>query len=344
MSDWQERITHETAPAIRAEHELRYRISAPLILAGGPWVDLGCGNGLAAAAALGDARPAHAVLVDLDEQAVARAAGELGLPEASLLAGDLTDGQVLERIAGAVHELGDGAVVTCFEVVEHLSTFLPLLQWSVALAREHAATFVISVPNDAFWSIQNPHHLTAWSDGSFQELCGLLPAERTLMRQVALTGSALVEWDAAPARYEPAVDVGGEATIATHFIAAFGPRHREVWHGALAVQTDQLEQRRWERQRENDVALMQKLAGEHEAEVDALDRKIIEQREQLRENTAAFDEWRVYIHELERELGRPLSGSAEAMAAEAGAAPAAVDSPPAAPPAAEPAGPGEPQA
>ena len=26
MSDWQERITRETAPAIRAEHELRYRL------------------------------------------------------------------------------------------------------------------------------------------------------------------------------------------------------------------------------------------------------------------------------------------------------------------------------
>jgi SAM-dependent methyltransferase len=324
MSDWQERITHETAPAIRAEHELRYRISAPLILAGGPWVDLGCGNGLAAAAALGDARPARAVLVDLDERAVARAAGELGLPEASLLAGDLTDGRVLERIAGAVHALGDGAVVTCFEVVEHLSTFLPLLQWSVALAREHAATFVISVPNDAFWSIQNPHHLTAWSEGSFQELCGLLPAERTLMRQVALTGSALVGWDAAPASYEPTVEVGGDAAVATHFIAAFGPRHGEVWHGALAVQTDQLEQRRWERQRENNVVLAQ-------AALEAEERTVIEQREQLRENTATFDEWRAYIHELERELGRPLSGSAEAMAAEAGAP-------------APPAGPSEPQA
>jgi SAM-dependent methyltransferase len=326
MSDWQERITHETAPAIRAEHELRYRISAPLILAGGPWVDLGCGNGLAAATALGDARPAHAILVDLDDQAVARAAGELGLPKASLIAGDLTDVQVLGRIADAVLELGDGAVVTCFEVVEHLSTFLPLLEWSVALAHEHAATFVISVPNDAFWSIQNPHHLTAWSEGSFHELCGLLPAEHTLMRQVALTGSALIGWDATPARYEPAVEIGGEAAVATHFIAAFGPRHREVWHGALAVQTDQLGQRRWERQRENDVALMQKLAGEHEAEVEALDRKIIEQREQLRENTAAFDEWRAYIHELERELGRPLSGSAEAMAEGASAAEGVRDS------------------
>ncbi|HYM55039.1 MAG TPA: hypothetical protein VES97_06730, partial [Solirubrobacteraceae bacterium] len=101
----------------------------------------------------------------------------------------------------------------------------------------------------------------------------------------------------------------GEGTVATHFIAAFGPRHRELGRGALAVQTDMVEQRRWERQRENDLALMQKVAGEHEAEVEALDLKIVEQGEELRERTVWFEEWRVYIHELERELGRPLSGA-----------------------------------
>src|SRR5438105_9176840 len=106
MPDWQERITHETAPAIRVEHELRYRIAAPLILAGGPWADLGCGNGLAAAAALGEDRPAHAVLVDLGEEVVARAAEELGMPGARQLAGDLTDPDDLRRIGEALLEVG----------------------------------------------------------------------------------------------------------------------------------------------------------------------------------------------------------------------------------------------
>ncbi len=79
MSDWQERITRETAPSIRAEHELRYRMAAPLIASGAPWADLGCGNGVAAAAAFGAARPARAVLVDIDAESVSRAARELGL-------------------------------------------------------------------------------------------------------------------------------------------------------------------------------------------------------------------------------------------------------------------------
>lgn len=302
MSDWQERITRETAPAIRAEHELRYRIAAPLILAGGPWADLGCGNGLAAAAALGEDRPRNALLLDMDGGAVERAAGELGLPQAKQLVADLTDPQALERIGAALLELGEQPTVTCFEVVEHLSTFLPLIEWSVAFAREHAGTFVISVPNDAFWAIDNPHHLTAWSEGAFKELCQLLPGERTLLRQIALTGSAILDWDATPARHELAVEVGGEGTVATHLIAAFGARHREVCRGALAVQADQLEQRRWERQRESNVALAQ-------AAIEAQEAIIVEQREELRGHTATFDEWRAYIHELETKLGLPLSGS-----------------------------------
>jgi SAM-dependent methyltransferase len=309
MSDWQERITHETAPAIQAEHELRYRLAAPLILSGGPWADLGCGNGVAAAAALGDARPAHAVLIDVDEQAAARAARELSLPEATVLAADLTDPADLQRISQALR-LGDGkpAVVTCFEVIEHLSSFVALLEWSSSLAQEHAATFLISVPNDAFWSIQNPHHRTSWSEGAFEELRGLLPAEQTLLRQVALEGSALVGWEGPAERHELTVAAGGEGAVATHFIAAFGPRHQALRGGALAVQADMVEQRRWERQRENNLALMQKVAGEHEIEAQALNAKIVEQRDELRERTVWFEEWRAYIHELERELGRPLSG------------------------------------
>jgi hypothetical protein len=312
MSDWQERITHETAPAIRAEHELRYRIAAPLILAGGPWADLGGGNGVAAAAALGEARPPEAVLVDVDADVVAGAARELGMARATQIVGDLTDPAALERVGEALLAAEGDPVVTCFEVVEHLSTFLPLLEWSGELARVRAATFVISVPNDAFWAIQNPHHLSAWSEGAFEELCQLLPAEHTLARQVALTGSALVDWDAAPTRHELTADVGGGETVATHFIAAFGPRQHQLWHGALAVQTDQLEQRRWERQRESNAAVAQDLAQARQAAVIAQEATITAQNEKLREHTRQFDEWRAYIHELERELGKPLSGSAEA--------------------------------
>jgi len=297
MSDWQERITHETAPAIRAEHDLRYRTAAPLILSGGPWADLGCGNGIAAAAALGSQRPAHAVLVDVDHDAVTLAARELGMPHSRQLVADLADPAQLARISEHLLAASGPPLITCFEVVEHLSSFLALLEWANELVREHECTFLISVPNDAFWAIQNPHHLSSWGEGAFEELRGLLPCEHTLLRQVSLSGSALVDWEESPDTHALEAQVGGPGTVATHFIAAFGPRHGEVKRSALAVQTAMLEQRRWERQRENDLAVTQRLAREQEAE--------------LRQRTIWFEEWRTYIHELERELGRGLSGVTE---------------------------------
>lgn len=323
MSDWQERITRETAPAIRGEHELRYRLVAPLIAASAVWADLGCGTGLAAhaaLAALGDPRPASAVLVDLEPSAVAGAAGELGIAETTQLAGDLSDPALLSEIGAALLAREGERVVSCFEVVEHLPTFVPLLEWSTALASEGAATFAISVPNDAFWSIENPFHVSTWSEGAFEELRRLLPSEHTLLRQVALSGSALCEWEGAGERHELAVQAGGEGAVATHFIAAFGPRHGELRRAALASQTDMLAQRRWERQRESNAALAERLAQERRQALSEQERTIAEQREQLRANTAQFDEWRAYIHELEAQLGKPLAGSQEAMRAERGEA------------------------
>lgn len=304
MSDWQERITHDTPPAIRAEHALRYRTAAPLILASGTWADLGCGNGIAARTALGEERPRHAVLVDVDEQTVALAAAELEIPGARPLTGDLTDPAALQEIGASLLELPGEPVITCFEVVEHLASFLPLLEWAGTMAAEHRCTFLISVPNDAFWSIRNPHHLTSWGEGAFEELRRLLPAEQTLLRQIALSGSALCDWDETPEHQALDVRVGGDETVASHFIAAFGPRHAELRRSAVAVQTDMLAQRRWERERESDLALAQR-------QVILTEQQVIEQQEELQRRTVWFEEWRTYIHELEQELRRPLSGVSE---------------------------------
>jgi hypothetical protein len=301
MSNWQERITHETAPAIRVEHELRYRVAAPLILAGSAWADLGCGNGLAAAAALGAGRPAAMVLADLELEAVRQAARTLGAPEDAGLAADLTEPGDLRRVGEVLASLGGEPVVTCFEVLEHLAVFVPVIEWAGELARERGATVVLSVPNDAFWSIENPHHQTKWSEGAFEELRQLLPPEHTLLRQVALAGSAIVDWDAALEHYPLAVDAGGEATIATHFVVAFGPRHEQVSKAALAVQASMLDQRQWERERESNLATAQETVVQQRAELDGHEATIIKLRQE-------FVAWRAYIHELEGELGRPLSG------------------------------------
>lgn len=308
MSDWQERITRETAPAIRVEHDLRYRIAAPLIASSGAWADLGCGNGIAATAALGAQRPGRAILVDVEPEAVARAAAELQMAAVETLAGDLTDPDVLGEIGERLTAAQAPRAATCFEVVEHLSSFVPLLEWSVQLAAERDVTFLLSVPNDAFWSIENPHHRTCWGPQAFDELRRLLPEEQTLLRQIAVVGSGVAPWEG-DAGYEMAVELGGEQAIPTHFIAAFGPRHRELALGALAVQSDLTEQREWERQRESDLVSFEQMLGECRERVAMQEAVLTEQREQINEHIAQFDAWRAYIHELEGELGRPLSGT-----------------------------------
>jgi SAM-dependent methyltransferase len=304
MSGWQERITQDTAPAIRVEHELRYRVAAPLILDRGVWADLGCGNGLAAAAAIPDASALRVLLVDVEREAVARAAQTLEVPDSAQLAADLTAPADLSRIGEALRGLAGEPVVTCFEVVEHLESFVPLLRWAHELVRESAATFVLSVPNDAFWSIQNPHHVTAWDERAFDELRVLLPAQHTLLRQVSLSGSAMLDWGAKPHRQALSVEVGGERAVATHFLVAFGPRHHEVRGAALAAQSDMLDQRRWERQRDSNLAYAEQTVAEQSA-------TIATQHQELRAFVVQFDEWRAYIHELERALGRPLSGTSQ---------------------------------
>ena len=119
--------------------------------------------------------------------------------------------------------------------------------------REHGATFLISVPNDAFWSIQNPHHRTSLGRGRLRGAARPAAGGAHAAAPGALSGSALVGWEAAPERHELEVEAGGARAVATHFIAAFGPRHAAA-HGCARGQADMIEQRRWERQRESDSA------------------------------------------------------------------------------------------
>jgi SAM-dependent methyltransferase len=296
MPDWQERITRGTPPAVRVEHDARYRLVSDVIAASVAWCDLGCGNGLAAAAALGDARPKRAVLVDVDEAATEQAVREIG-PDAEGIVADLTVEADLERIAKAVlADPGAKRVVTCFEVIEHLETFVPLVEWLRALS-EGGVDVLLSVPNDAFGAVENPHHRTMWGQGSFDELTQLLPEGTVLIHQVALHGSAVVPRDSESFEQPLAVAIDAAAAVPTHFLAAFGPRADALAPAAGVVQADLEPQRTWERQRDANASLVPKLF--------ALNREL---EEVVERNSQWFAEWRTYIHDLERRLGLPLSG------------------------------------
>jgi hypothetical protein len=285
MPDWQERITVETEPALRVEHELRYRLAGPAIAQARTWCDLGCGNGVAAAGALGERLPEHAVLVDRERAVVETACDTLrGRADLEPVVADLTEPDDLARLRGTLLEHPVERVITCFEVMEHLRTFVPLTELLVELAESGEATVLLSVPNDAFWSVENPHHQTMWSEGAFEELRRLLPEEHVFARQTSLQGSAIVTGDD-DADYDVTAHVPAGGLVPTHFLAAFGPRRLDVLAGAAVTTVDLHEQRRWVRQREADVLLVEMFVRERE-------------------------EWRRYIGELEDRLGGRRSGIA----------------------------------
>jgi 2-polyprenyl-3-methyl-5-hydroxy-6-metoxy-1,4-benzoquinol methylase len=288
MPDWYERITQETPPDIVAEHDLRYALVAPLIAESALWCDLGCGNGIGAATALAGRRPGgRVVLVDNDGDAIAAARRELGVADAVALTADLASADGLARVREHVGG-EEGTVVTCFEVIEHLESFVPLVTMLSELVEGGETTVVLSVPNDAFWNMRNPYHLAAWGEGAMAELRSVLPAGHVVLHQVALSGSAVVR-EGGEERFE----VGVQAQAAgppTHFIVALGAQTERLRPGAQVTQLDVVAHRSWERQREAHLAVAEAT---------------------IAKQSKWFEEWRRHIHGLEKELGRPLSGAGE---------------------------------
>ena len=303
MPDWQERITRETNPALRVEHDLRYRLAEPLILGARTWIDLGCGNGVAAAEALGGAFDGRAVLVDVDADAVEAAANEIN-GDTTPLQADLTDREALARVREAILAGEAPRAITAFEVIEHLTTFVPLVELLSELAEQGEATVVLSVPNDDFWAIDNPFHATMWGEGSFAELRSILPEGAVVASQLALQGSAVVPEGQDGQSVDVPIEPSAEGAVPTHFLTALGPQAAALTVHAGVAQTDLDARRAWERQREADLAYMEVLhrrVAELQAENDTF-------RAELQGNHKEFEDWRTYIHELEGKLGLPLSG------------------------------------
>jgi hypothetical protein len=226
------------------------------------WIDLGCGAGVAAADALEDRFGGHAILVDAAQDALDEATAIVSAGTTTAVRADLADQADVARVRTAALEAGPGGCLTCFEVVEHLSTFVPLLELMVELTTEHGYSAILSVPNDAFWALENPFHQTMWGEGAFEELRRLLPEPHVIARQVPVTGSAIVLEDLTADLAVPAVPVERDR-VPSHFIAAFGPRADTLRPLAFATAADLDGQRTWERQREAQLAFL-------EAEVAAL--------------------------------------------------------------------------
>ena len=278
--EWQERITRDTPPSIRIEHELRYALAAPLISSAGTWLDLGCGAGVAAAAALAGEGPARAVLVDASADALGEAARDVVAGEVLPVEADLSSETGLATVREALADARDGCA-TCFEVIEHLDSFIGVVELLVELAAERAFTVVLSVPNDAFWPVESPWHTTMWGEGSFEELRRLLPIEHVVAHQVPLQGSSIVP-QGTDALAAPGFGTREDA-VPSHLLAAFGPRCHELTAMSSVAQADLASQRRWERTREANLAFYE---------------------DRIQWAQAEFSAWRGYMNELEHKLGR----------------------------------------
>lgn len=284
--DWEERISRDTNPAIRIEHDVRYRLAVPVIRESAVWCDLGCGNGIAAASALGGPFSGRAVLVDVADDALGQAERAIQAEGTVTLRADLAAEGDLRRVRDALlEEDRGGGCITCFEVVEHLTSFVPLVDTLVELAENYGFTVALSVPNDAFWSIENPFHHTIWGEGAFEELRRLLPQDHVVAHQFALHGS--LTWIDGDQLEQHTIKLDPPAgTPPTHFLVGLGPGAARLAGAAAVGPADLVEERRWQRQRESDLAFLQSLE-------------------------AQLSEWRAYIHELEGRLGLPLSGTGD---------------------------------
>jgi 2-polyprenyl-3-methyl-5-hydroxy-6-metoxy-1,4-benzoquinol methylase len=299
---WQERITAGTDPSVRTEHTLRYEVAAPVVRQAATWCDLGCGTGLAAGSATDGPFEGELVLVDVDAASVTQAAAHLRADTITPLAADLNEPAGRAAVRAAVLGAAAPRAITCFEVLEHVRDLAAVVELLVELAG-HATTVVLSVPNDAFWAIENPYHLTTWSAAAFTELRAMLPTGHVFAEQVPLRGSRITVQGADPD--EPAGVEAHEGAVPSHFIAAFGPAAWQLRGGAAIFEADQRGERNWTQQRERDVGYLDARVGELEAGLVA-----------LRDQAAQMEQWRRYIHDLEDRLGLPRAGSAAAMANE----------------------------
>jgi hypothetical protein len=251
MPTWESRVTVGARPAYWIEAGLRYALVAPVVADAPVWVDLGCAAGAAAAEALGPGHAGDVILVHADDEALEKARRELRDVRVTTLTADLASEIGAAAVTDAIGDRQSG-VVTCFETLADLETFVPAVDLLIGLSEAH--TVVLSVPNDAFWSIDQPSRRTAWGEGAFEELRRLVPAAHLRLDQVPLAASAI----APPGESELAlgpVRIGAQR-VPSSILLAFGPGHERLLPVAMARTSDAGEERRIERERASQMAFL----------------------------------------------------------------------------------------
>lgn len=286
----QERIDIHTDPRIVREHVLRYRFALPVLRESDAWLDVGCGLGLAAAAALDShPRPDRTLLVDRDGESLEAARVALDADTGDALEVDLASEPDVARLEKIVLDAFDGrrACITCFEVIEHLDDFVPLIGLLRRCVEGVGATVVLSVPNDSFWPMHNPHHKTIWGGDAFEEFRTLFPEDTLVAHQFALAGSCLQPLGSSHEERSHLLPVEiREGGSPTHYVIAWGPSAAALQAVAGLEQVDLDAQRAWERQRDANLEWLRQREEDllyHEREA----KRLSEELEALRATSAA---------------------------------------------------------
>lgn len=271
---FEERIAPTSAPELVAEHEARYRFARPAIRGAGTWCDLSCGTAAGSSRAMEGELPPRVVLTDIDPDALAGAVERLERSRdgagdgAGVGSGiesevvDLTSPLALDGLCRRLEEGPGPLVVTCFEVIEHLPTFVPLVTTLLELGR-HGATVVVSAPNDAFSGVTNPFHVTSWGSSSVAELRQMLPADHVVAHQVSLEGTAV----AVPGQplAAPLLAPDGQFDVPPlAYLLAWGPAAAALGPCSVTSVSDTLAHRVWESQRDVDNRYFRAAAGDAE--------------------------------------------------------------------------------
>ena len=266
MPTWEARVSRGTAPADRVDAELRYAFAAPLVREAALWIDLGCGTGVPAGAALaGRPLAGRVILVDASPEALGEAGREVGGEVAAAVQADLSsaEGAAAVRTAVAGAGIAGPVLVTCFDVLHQLADFTALVDLLLALG-DDGATVVLSVPDDAAGALDDPHRASAWSAGAAEELRRLLPAGAISLVQVPVRAAVIV-----PAAGGESAPLGSVTVAAdrapSHHLLAFGPEAGRLVPASLARAADLDAERADARRRESDLAYLEARLAEAEA-------------------------------------------------------------------------------
>jgi len=197
------------------------------------------------------------VLTDAEPDALAEATRAFAPRDVEASTIDLTSNAALSQLADRLAGGQGPVVITCFEVIEHLSDFVPVIEWLTAMAAD-GATVAISVPNDVFTAVKNPFHVTMWGSSTVAELRDLLPADHVVASQVALSGSVISSGRAVDLSERIAATTDA---VPLQYLMGFGPEADRFAPNAVVMPTDVAAQRVWERQREVDNAYYRTEAG-----------------------------------------------------------------------------------